>query len=136
MTNLGALMQRAADYLKSLSPVDRALMDDQQRRSWVIGETGRDPGPNVLASEVLRLRRELEWRRGDTLDAKETERLERLKRRAYHLQNQIDAKPVAYNMDRSKAELSALCWAIEKITGKPFDPASLPQSSGPSQEKP
>lgn len=122
MTNLSDLLKRAAEYVKGLSPVEHALMIAQQKRSWVIGETGRDPGLEPLALEVLRLRNELQWRRGDTLDAKEWERLERLKSRAYYLQNQIDGRP-RYNMDRSKAELSALCWAIEKITGKAFDPS-------------
>jgi hypothetical protein len=40
---------------ESLSPVDKALHDSEQRRSWVRGETGRDPG-DVLADEVRRLR--------------------------------------------------------------------------------
>lgn len=54
------------------------------------------------------------------LTPKEEERLQRLRNRAYHLQNKIDAKPINYEMGYSRAELSALCWAIEKISGKPF----------------
>lgn len=122
MTNLADLLRRAVARFERLSPVDKALEEAQQRRSWVIGETGRDPGLGALAEEVLRLRRELEWQRGGKLDAKERERVERLKRRAYHLQNQIDSRPRMYNMDRARAELSALCWAVEKITGKAFTP--------------
>ena len=37
------------------APVDRALMIADQRRSFVRGETGRDPG-DILADEVRRLR--------------------------------------------------------------------------------
>lgn len=54
------------------------------------------------------------------LTPKEEERLQRLRNRAYHLQNKIDAKPINYEMGYSRAELSALCWAIEKISGQPF----------------
>lgn len=119
VSNLSELLKRAAAYVKGLSPVDLEFMKEQQRRAWVYSETGRDPGFSPLALEIIRLRTELVKARGD-LDQKETERLERLKSRAYYLQNQIDARP-RYNMDRSKAELSALCWAVEKITGRPFD---------------
>jgi hypothetical protein len=121
MSNLSELLHRAADYMRGLSSVERELMEDQQRRSWVRGETGRDPGPSALVGEVLRLRAELSKRHGQ-LDGKEIERLERLKRRAYHLQNQIEAKPIRYDMSRSRAEMSALCWAIEKISGRKFPP--------------
>lgn len=122
MSNLSELLKQAVARVDAMSPVELALMEAQQKRSWVIGETGRDPGLGVLAEEVLRLRKELEWQRGDKLEAKEIERVERLKRRAYHVQNNIDWKPRAYNMDRAKAELSALRWAIEKITGSTFNP--------------
>jgi hypothetical protein len=118
-----------SNLLNDLPPVERALMEAQQKRSWVIGETGRDPGLEPLALEVLRLRRELQRHRGDPLDAKEAERLERLKSRAYYLQNQIDARP-RYNMDRSRAELSALCWAVEKITGEHFDTGAYGDHGG------
>jgi len=57
---------------------------------------------------------------GYPLTRKEIDRLERLKRRAYYLQNKIDMMPINYNIDNTRAELSALCWAIEKISGKSF----------------
>jgi hypothetical protein len=41
----------------ALSPVDKALHDSDQRRSYVRGMCG-DPGPDVLAEEVRRLRAE------------------------------------------------------------------------------
>lgn len=72
----------------------------------------------VAKQLVGRLRVLIGW----PLTRKEVERLERLKRRAYHVQNRIDEKPMNYNMDYSRAEISALCWAIEKIEGKPFTP--------------
>ena len=120
MSNLSQLLERAVDRVRGMSRTERALMEDQQRRSWVIGETGRDPGPHPLAEEVFRLREQILKNAEGKLAPKEIERLERLKRRAYYIQNQIDSRPERYNMDRSAAELSALCWAIEKISGKPF----------------
>lgn len=39
-------------------PIERALMEDDQRRSFVRGSTGRDPGEHPLAAEVRRLRAE------------------------------------------------------------------------------
>ena len=57
---------------------------------------------------------------GYPLTRKEIDRIERLKRRAHHLQNRIDEKPRGYDMSYDKAELSAICWSVEKITGKPF----------------
>lgn len=61
---------------------------------------------------------------GAPLGTKELERLQRLRNRAYHLQNKIDAKPINYEMGYSKGELSALCWAVERITGEKFAPSS------------
>lgn len=58
------------------------------------------------------------------LTRKEEERLQRLRDYAYQLQNRIDERPVNYNMDRTRARLAALCWAIEKIGGKPFHPTA------------
>lgn len=49
-------VEAARKWYESLSPVDRALHDDDQRRSWVRGESGTDPGEHVLAAEVRRLR--------------------------------------------------------------------------------
>lgn len=57
---------------------------------------------------------------GWPLTRKEIDRLERLRRRAYYIQNRLDNMPKNYNMDYSKGELSALCWAIESLSGKPF----------------
>lgn len=54
------------------------------------------------------------------LSANEAERLQRLRDYAYTLQNRLDNRPVHYNMDYTKARLSALCWAISKISGVPF----------------
>ena len=117
MSDLSEAIQKAAAHHESLSAVDKALADEQQRRSWVIGETGRDPGFSTLALEVLRLRRELAEQRGGKLNADEARRLWRLKKRAYHLQNRIDRSP-RMDMSHDKAELSALRWAVEKISGE------------------
>lgn len=51
-----AMIAESVEAVKAMSPVDRELMHDEQRRSFVRGETGRDPGPGVLAEEVRRLR--------------------------------------------------------------------------------
>lgn len=67
-----------------------------------------------LAFEVLRLSKI-----PGTLTAREDEKLQRLRKRAYHLQNRIDSRP-RYELTHDKAELSALCWAIQRITGEPF----------------
>jgi hypothetical protein len=53
--DLSEQVRRAVARYEALSPVDKALHDSDQRRSWVRGETGRDPG-DVLADEVKRLR--------------------------------------------------------------------------------
>ena len=59
-----ALLAAAVAARDAMSPVDRALHDAEQQRSWVRGETGRDPGPNPLMEEIQRLRAELDgWRR-------------------------------------------------------------------------
>lgn len=50
--------QRLVDAVQAyaaLGPVDKALHDAEQRRSFVRGQIGRDPGPDVLAAEVVRL---------------------------------------------------------------------------------
>ena len=60
------------------------------------------------------------------LNKKEIDRIERLKRRAYHLQNKLDNMPRNYDMSYTKAELSALCWAVETISGKPFSTVEAP----------
>ena len=51
---LTELVKRARKAYEAMDPVSRALADSDQRRSWVRGETGRDPG-DVLADEVRRL---------------------------------------------------------------------------------
>lgn len=48
-------MRAAVAEYEALSPVDKALADSDQRRSYVKGETGCDPG-DALADEVRRLR--------------------------------------------------------------------------------
>lgn len=112
-------IEKAQAHYESMSTVDKALMEAQQKRSWVFGETGRDPGLGVLAAEVLRLRGELEGKRAGLLNREERDKLERLKKRAYHLQNRIDNRP-RYDLSYDKAELSALRWAIQKISGESF----------------
>lgn len=42
--------------MMALSPVEKALHDAERRRSFVRGQLGHDPGPDVLAEEVKRLR--------------------------------------------------------------------------------
>lgn len=118
--DLSEKIKATVEHYESLSAVDKALADEQQKRSWVIGETGRDPGFSVLALEVLRLREELKKERGWQLNADGKRKVERLKRRAYHLQNRIDRMP-RIDLSHDKAELSALRWAIEQITGEVFD---------------
>lgn len=41
---------------EALSPVDKAIHDAAQKRSFIRAQTGLDPGPDVLAEEVQRLR--------------------------------------------------------------------------------
>lgn len=53
---LNEKLSAAVKAYEALSPVDRALHDADQRRSFVRGQSGRDPGPDVLAEEVRRLR--------------------------------------------------------------------------------
>lgn len=58
-TRTGGLEERLLEAVRAyeaMSPIDRALHDADQRRSFVRGQCGRDPGPNVLAEEVRRLR--------------------------------------------------------------------------------
>jgi hypothetical protein len=55
-SDLSALMARALAAVAAMSPVDRALLDSDQRLSFIRGMIGRDPGPDVLAEEVRRLR--------------------------------------------------------------------------------
>jgi hypothetical protein len=119
-TGLKEAIAKAMAHYESLSAVDKALMEAQQKRSWVIGETGRDPGLGALANEVLRLRRELKGQR-DKLNSEERGKLEMLKRRAYHLQNRIDKAP-RMDLSYDKRELSAIRWAVERIGGEHFGP--------------
>lgn len=69
------LKNRVAAY-KAMSQLDKALHDAEQRRSFVRGQSGRDPGPDVLAEEVRALRTRLSsaeaalkpyWRRASTM---------------------------------------------------------------------
>lgn len=55
------------------------------------------------------------------LTPKEAERLQRLRDYAYQLQNRLDNKPARYEMGYTEARLSAIIWAVEKISGEPFD---------------
>lgn len=57
-SGLHALADDAMRAFKALSPVDQALHIEDQRRSFIRGQTGRDPGPSPLAEEVRRLREE------------------------------------------------------------------------------
>ena len=59
------------------------------------------------------------------LTPKEAERLQRLRKYAYELQNRLDNMPIHYEMGYTRARLSAICWAVEKISGIPFKPESL-----------
>lgn len=68
---LSKLLQQAQEAYDRLSPVDKALYDDERRRSFVKGMGGVDPGPSVLAEEVKRLRAE---RDAATARAEEAER--------------------------------------------------------------
>ncbi len=52
------IRQSAADYA-ALSPLDRAIHDAAQRRSFVRGQMGHDPGPDVLVEEIAALRASL-----------------------------------------------------------------------------
>lgn len=56
--DIGPLMKKAVAAFEAMSPVDKALHLADQRRSFVRGQIGRDPGPSVLAEEVRRLRAE------------------------------------------------------------------------------
>lgn len=62
--NIQELIERARAAYDAMSPVDQALHDDEQRRSFVRGQCGHDPGPSILAEEVRRLRRALQAREG------------------------------------------------------------------------
>lgn len=55
---LADAIKRVREAYEALAPVDKALADSDQRRSYVEGLGGRDPG-DVLADEVRRLRSEL-----------------------------------------------------------------------------
>lgn len=59
MSDLDAIVAANKAALAAMSPVDRALHDSDQRRSWVRGMTCREPPRDVLADEVRRLREEL-----------------------------------------------------------------------------
>jgi len=52
---MASLVADAVAAHAAMSPVDRALHDADRRRSFGRG-MGTDPGPNVLAEEVRRLR--------------------------------------------------------------------------------
>lgn len=57
--DIDELLKAAVAQYAAMSPVDKALHDDEQRRSFVRGQGGTDPGPGVLAEEVRRLRARL-----------------------------------------------------------------------------
>lgn len=50
------LLRRAREAFDAMSPVDRAIHEAAQKRSFVRSMTGQDPGPDILAEEVKRLR--------------------------------------------------------------------------------
>ena len=58
--DITAKLAEAVAAFEALPAVDRALHLADQRRSFVRGQCGRDPGPDVLAAEVRRLRALLE----------------------------------------------------------------------------
>ena len=58
MSDLMAKARAAVSAYDALSPVEKAIHDAEQRRSFVRGQTGRDPGPDVLSVEIDRLRAE------------------------------------------------------------------------------
>lgn len=73
----------------ALSPVNKALADSEQRRAYVKGQAGRDPG-DVLAAEVVRLRADVaKWQREAAINAAghmaEFQRAEKLALELYHL---------------------------------------------------
>jgi hypothetical protein len=55
------------------------------------------------------------------LNKTEKERIQRLRNYAYQLQNRLDGMPEKYHMGYTRARLSALCWAVERLSGIPFD---------------
>lgn len=59
MSDLDGLVAANKAALDAMSPVDRALHDSEQRRSWIRGMTGREPPRDVLADEVRRLSEEI-----------------------------------------------------------------------------
>jgi hypothetical protein len=67
------------------------------------------------------------------LSAKDEERLQRRRAYAYQLQNRLDNRPARFNMDYTRARLSAICWAVTKISGVPFDPSGAAPSTGKAQ---
>ncbi len=70
--DLLALIEEGAARWAALSPLDRALLSLAQRRSWVRGETGADPGEDPMVTEIQRLRA-----RVDELLAANTREVER-----------------------------------------------------------
>lgn len=58
--DIAELTAMARVKYENMSPVERALHDADQKRSFVRGQAGHDPGPDVLAEEVRRLRVALE----------------------------------------------------------------------------
>ena len=53
------MLEQALAAYAAMSPVERAIHDDAQRRSFLRGQTGRDPGENPLVTEIMQLRTEL-----------------------------------------------------------------------------
>ena len=71
-------IREAVSAYKAMSPVEKALHDAAQRRSFVRGQMGSEPPRDVLADEVVRLRALLAecaavlepFARADNLDSK------------------------------------------------------------------
>lgn len=59
------------------------------------------------------------------LSRDDAEKLQRLRDYAYQLQNRLDSAP-RYRLDYTRARLSALCWAITKISGQRFTTEAKP----------
>lgn len=68
-------MRDAALRYELMSPVDRALHDDEQRRSWVVGQNGNRPPAHPLADEVRKQRAEIATLREQLAAARQLARL-------------------------------------------------------------
>jgi hypothetical protein len=70
--DLAAAVKAAMDRYEALEPIDRALAEDDQRRSFVRGQCGRDPGASPLADAVRQLRAALTAAQGRIAELEES----------------------------------------------------------------